>query len=116
MHFIGRYFPLEDEARRLPAKRHVALAAVALYMDEAFRLAEQHGLAPEFLGWHSSHESPADYKLKWRDQTYEVDVLVHEGREFHIDIGGEKFDIEVVLVIEVLAQLKKLIREFNTYW
>jgi len=79
-----------------PSTRHIALAAVALYMDEAFALAEQHGLAPEFLGWHSSHESPADYKLKWREQTFELDVLVHDGHVFTIDLAGEKITVDVV--------------------
>jgi geranyl-CoA carboxylase alpha subunit len=95
--FIGQHFPAEAVAAIRPDKRHIALAAVALYMDEAFTLAEQHGLTPEFLGWHSSHESPADYKLKWRDQTHELDVLVHDGHVFTIDVGGgEKIVVDVV--------------------
>ncbi len=94
--FIGEHFPQEAVSAIRPSARHVALAAVALYMDEAFTLAEEHGLAPEFLGWHSSHESPADYKLKWREQTFELDVFVHDGHVFTIDIAGEKITVDVV--------------------
>jgi geranyl-CoA carboxylase alpha subunit len=94
--FIGRYFPVETVAAMQPSRRHFALAAVALYMDEAFALAQTHSLAPEFIGWHSSHESPADYRLKWREHTQELDVLVHDGHVFHIVSGGETLVIDVV--------------------
>ena len=94
--FIGEHFPAEAVAAIRPTPRHIALAAVALYMDEAYALAAQHGLAPEFLGWHSSHESPADYKLKWRDQSYDLDVFVHDGHVFTIELGGERFVVDVV--------------------
>jgi geranyl-CoA carboxylase alpha subunit len=98
--FIGQHFPQEQVASRQPSPRHVALAAVALYMDDAFRLSREHGLAPEFVGWHSSHETPADYKLKWRDRRFELDVLVHDGHLFTIKSGGETFVIDVVRNLE----------------
>jgi geranyl-CoA carboxylase alpha subunit len=94
--FIDQHFPAESVSAMQPSRRHFALAAVALYMDEAFALAEAHGLATEFIGWHSSHESPADYRLKWREQTQELDVLVHDGHVFHIVSGGETLVIDVV--------------------
>jgi len=93
--FIGKHFPAEALAQWRPARRHVALAAVALYMDDASRLAREHGLANEFIGWHSSHESPAQYRLKWREQAYRLDVLVHEGRTFTITVEGETLRVEV---------------------
>lgn len=94
--FINRYFPQERMAAMRPNLRHVALAAVALYLDDALRLAQAHGLSREFIGWHSSHEFPADYRLKWRDAEYDVDVLVHDGHEFSIRIGEVQFQIDVV--------------------
>ena len=66
-------------AKGKPSNHHIALAAVALYMDDAHRLAAEHGLSSEMVGWHSSHETPADFKLKWRDQSYNLEVLVHDG-------------------------------------
>ncbi|MFA5938813.1 MAG: acetyl-CoA carboxylase biotin carboxylase subunit [Sinimarinibacterium sp.] len=94
--FIGHHFPHERVSATRPTLRHVALAAVALYLDDALRLAQEHELSREFLGWHSSHEFPADYKLKWRDTEYDVDVLVHDGREFTIRIGDASFHLNVV--------------------
>ncbi|MGH8456274.1 MAG: acetyl-CoA carboxylase biotin carboxylase subunit, partial [Stenotrophobium sp.] len=79
--FIGKYFPQEEVVKLRPSHRHIALALAALYMDDAQQLAAQHGLQDEFIGWHSSHESPAVYKIKWRDQVFDLKVLVHEGHQ-----------------------------------
>ena len=98
--FIGKYFPAEEVAKQQPSARQLALAAVALYMDDAFRLAREHGLPPEFVGWHSSHESPAAYKLRWRDKEFSLDVLVHDGHVFTIDIADEKLVIDVTRNLE----------------
>jgi geranyl-CoA carboxylase alpha subunit len=94
--FIGQYFPQEQIAAIKPSLRHLALATVALYLDDAQRLSAEHGLAPEFIGWHSSHESPANYKLKWREQETALNVLVHDGHHFSIDIADTRIEIEVV--------------------
>jgi geranyl-CoA carboxylase alpha subunit len=98
--FIGQYFPAAAVEARRPAPRQVALAAVALYLDDARRLAQEHGLAPEFIGWRSSHESPSDYRLKWRDHKFELSVLAQDGRGFTISQGGETLKIEVVRQLE----------------
>jgi geranyl-CoA carboxylase alpha subunit len=98
--FIGKHFPAERVAAQAPGSRHVALAAVALYMDDAFRLAREHGLSPEFLGWHSSHESPADYKLKWRDREFTLEAEVHDGHVFTIRIGDETLVVDVTRNLE----------------
>ncbi|HVT37021.1 MAG TPA: acetyl-CoA carboxylase biotin carboxylase subunit [Nevskiaceae bacterium] len=93
--FIGKYFPADAVARSAPTHRHIALAAVALYMDDAHRLAAEHGLTQEFVGWHSSHETPADFKVKWRDRAYNLEVLVHDGHLFTTTVEGEKIEIDV---------------------
>ncbi|TXH03484.1 MAG: ATP-grasp domain-containing protein [Nevskiaceae bacterium] len=98
--FIGQYFPQDAVAQIKPTHRHVALAAIALYLDDAQRLAAEHGLAPEFIGWHSSHETPAEYKLKWRDQSYELDVLVHDGHRFTTEVAGETIVVDVTRVLD----------------
>ncbi|HSW11704.1 MAG TPA: acetyl-CoA carboxylase biotin carboxylase subunit [Solimonas sp.] len=93
--FISQYFPVEEVAKRRPSQRHLALAAVALYLDDACRLAGEHGLAPEFVGWHSSHASPTRYKLRWREQSFDIDMLVHEGHVFTIRSGDTQLVIDV---------------------
>ncbi len=93
--FIGRHFPTDAVAARKPTPRQAALAAVALYLDDARCLAQEHELAPEFIGWHSSHESPVDYKLKWRDQAFELRVLAQRGHAFSVTLGGETLMIDV---------------------
>jgi len=98
--FIGKFFPAEQLAAQQPSRRHVALAAVASYLAEASALAAAHGLVPEFLGWHSSHESPARYRLKWREQSFDLDVLVHEGHVFTVRLGEEQVVIDVVRSME----------------
>nr|WP_276307784.1 acetyl-CoA carboxylase biotin carboxylase subunit [Stenotrophobium rhamnosiphilum] len=93
--FIGKYFPQEQVSAAKPSSRHVALAVVALYLDDAQKLAEENNLSSEFIGWHSSHEAPAEFKLKWRDQEYDLEVLVHDGHQFSIEIAGSKIEINV---------------------
>lgn len=93
--FIGKYFPQEEVSKLAPNKRHIALAAVALYIDDAYRLSQEHGLPREFIGWHSSHESAADFKVKWREHEYDLEVLVHEGHLFTTTVEGEKIAIDV---------------------
>ncbi|PPE72548.1 3-methylcrotonyl-CoA carboxylase [Solimonas fluminis] len=122
--FIGKYFPAETVAARKPTSRQVALAAVALYLDDARRLAQEHGLAPEFIGWHSSHESPACYKLKWREQEYTLDVRAQEGRVFSIGLGEEKLRIDVSrsgeqefsYVCEAVQGKARLARDGDSIW
>jgi geranyl-CoA carboxylase alpha subunit len=98
--FIGQYFPTEKLATQKPSLRHVALAAVALYTVGASALAADHGLPAELLGWHSSHESPSRYRLRWREQSFELDVLVHGGHAFTVRHGEEQVEIEVVRPLE----------------
>ncbi len=102
--FIGEHFPAEAVAATRPTPQHTALAAVALYMDDAAALAREHGLSQEMIGWHSSHESPAEYKLKWRETATELDVLVHDGHLFTVTVGEDRLVIDVV---------RSLAREFH---
>jgi geranyl-CoA carboxylase alpha subunit len=94
--FVGRHFPQEQLRARKPGARHLALAAVALYLDAAQQLLADAGLAGDYLGWHNSHETPAEVKLKWRDTEHLLDVGVHDGHLFTAEAGGEKVTIDVV--------------------
>jgi geranyl-CoA carboxylase alpha subunit len=72
----------------VPNHRHVALAAVALYLDDARRLREQHELPDELVGWHSAQPCPLQYKLRWRDQCLELQLLVEHPRRFTVHTAG----------------------------
>ena len=93
--FVGRHFPQDRLQVERPSARQLALAAVASYLDEAQRLLAEAGLADEYLGWHNSHETPAEFKLKWRETEHTVDVQVHDGRLFTCEIGEAKVQVEV---------------------
>jgi geranyl-CoA carboxylase alpha subunit len=93
--FVGRHFPQDRLKAARPAARHVALGAVALYLRDARRLASEHGLADEYVGWHSSHEAPADFKLAWRDTVWDLEVMVHDGHLFTTEVEGTKVEIDV---------------------
>ena len=94
--FVDRYFPQQRLAAAKPAPRHVVLAACALYADDARRLAAEHGLPAELIGWHSSHDSPAQFKLRWRDQDEALELLALGGREIKAEMAGEKFELELL--------------------
>ncbi|MEW6168470.1 MAG: acetyl-CoA carboxylase biotin carboxylase subunit [Pseudomonadota bacterium] len=122
--FIGEHFPQPALAALQPPLQHVALAAVALYVDDAQRLAREHDLPPELLGWRSSHEFPADYRLRWRDRDYAVRVLVHDGRRFTVDIGEARLAIDVVdsaagalrYRIDAVVAGARIARDGDTLW
>ncbi|MGH8447590.1 MAG: biotin/lipoyl-containing protein, partial [Solimonas sp.] len=93
--FVGRHFPQERIAIEKPSPRHRALAAVALYIDDAQALTREQGLAGEFIGWHSSHETPLLCRLGWRDEPYELPLRVQDGRRFTVGSGDDSVTIEV---------------------
>jgi geranyl-CoA carboxylase alpha subunit len=94
--FVGQFFPQEKLKADKPSARQLALAAVALYQDEAQRLLADASLTDDYLGWHNSHETPAEFKLKWRDSEHVLDVLVHDGHLFTTEVGEAKIAIDVV--------------------
>lgn len=93
--FVGRYFSQERIIEAQPAPQHVLLAAVALYLDDAYQLAAKHSLSAEMLGWHSSHEAPVDFRLKRGEVEYTPKVSVQQGRRFRAEIGGNTLEVEV---------------------
>jgi geranyl-CoA carboxylase alpha subunit len=93
--FVGRHFPQDRLKAEQPTARALALAAVALYQDEAQRLLADAGLADDYLGWHNSHETPAEFKLKWRDREHTLDVLVHDGHRFTTEVGDGQVVVDV---------------------
>ena len=97
--FIGQHFPQEQLSKSTPTSRHVALAAVALYLDDAQKLAREHDLPEEFIGWHSSHETAATYRIKWRDQEMDLKIMVHDGHQFSVESTDGKLLIDVVRVL-----------------
>jgi geranyl-CoA carboxylase alpha subunit len=92
--FLGEHFA-QREAVNAPALQ-TALAAISLYLDDARVLAEQHQLASEFVGWHSSHETAAPCVLKCRDQELRPQLRVRDGRHFSVTLAAQSFAIEIV--------------------
>ncbi|MDB5973527.1 MAG: acetyl-CoA carboxylase biotin carboxylase subunit, partial [Nevskia sp.] len=122
--FVGKYFPQEKIAAIVPTPQQLLLAAVALYLDDARRLAEEHGLAAEMIGWHSSHDSPADFKLKWQQREYDLEVSSHDGRVFKTVLDGAAVQLEVVsraagefrYVIDGVQGLARHSRDQDALW
>jgi len=94
--FVGRHFPQDKLKADQPTARQLALAVIALYQDEAQRLLAAAGLTDDYLGWHNSHETPAEFKLKWRETEILLDVLVHDGHLFTAAIGEAGVQVDVV--------------------
>jgi len=94
--FVGKYFPQDKLKNDRPSARQLALAAVALYIEEGQRLLADADLTDDYLGWHNSHETPAEFKLKWRDTEIVLDVQVHDGHLFTTEVGEAKVQVDVV--------------------
>jgi len=96
--FVGQQFPQERIAAAQPSARLWLLAAVALYLDDARKLADANGLSDEMLGWHSSHESPVDISLRWGSVDRELEVQATGGRRFDAVVAGERLSLSVSAV------------------
>ena len=93
--FIGTHFPPEVLADTAPQPRHVLLAAVALYMDDALQLAADQGLSEEYRGWHSSHEAPAAFHLRWGEKDFAFKLFVAHGSVFSATIDEVALEVRV---------------------
>ncbi|MES2884786.1 MAG: biotin carboxylase N-terminal domain-containing protein [Pseudomonadota bacterium] len=93
--FIGEYFPQETINAAKPSAKQIVLAAVALYLDDASQLREAHQIDPEMIGWHSSHETGIDFKLKCRTTETDLELLAHDGHLFTASIGETRVVIDV---------------------
>ncbi|TAJ53619.1 MAG: ATP-grasp domain-containing protein [Nevskiaceae bacterium] len=93
--FIGQYFSQEAINAARPSARQITLAAVALYLDDARRLRGEHDIEAEMIGWHSSHETGVDFKLKCRDQEAEFELSARASRHFSAVIAGETVELEL---------------------
>lgn len=91
--FIAQHFAATTDV--LPAPLHWVLAAIALYLADAQRLAREHALPQDWLGWHSSHETPAPIRLQWRDARRELRLSCERGRRFHALCEGEAWAVDV---------------------
>ncbi len=77
------------------------LAAVALYLDGAQRLATERSLVAELLGGHNSQQTPVNFRLKWQRVEYTLKVQVEQGRCFRAKIGGT-LEVEIGTVEPML--------------
>ncbi len=78
--FLGAHFAGRAETVR-PTALDAGLAALALYLDDAARLADAHGLERDLVGWHSSHATPLQFSLRCRDQDWSLSLsLSSEGQ------------------------------------
>ena len=93
--FIGDHFSQETINAAQPSARQWVLAAIALYLDDARKLSEAHQIEAEMIGWHSSHETGIDFKLKCRAQETELELLAHDGHLFTATVGDETVVIDV---------------------
>lgn len=93
--FIGTHFAPEAIADTAPSPRHILLAAVALYMDDALRLSEDHGLSEEYRGWHSSHEAPTAFHLRWGERDYAFKLYVADGTTFSATVADSEVKLRV---------------------
>jgi geranyl-CoA carboxylase alpha subunit len=93
--FIAQHFAAEAIADTQPSPRHVLLAAVALYMDDALKLAAEHGFGAEYRGWHSSHEAPTAFHLRWGETDYHFKLFVAQGSLFRARVEGEELELRV---------------------
>nr|WP_273454019.1 biotin carboxylase N-terminal domain-containing protein [Nevskia ramosa] len=96
--FVGQHFPQEKISAAQPSARVWLLAAVALYLDDAQKLAAEHGLSEEMLGWHSSQKAPIDFRLRWGTVDQDIEVLADAGRRFHAEVAGARIELAISAV------------------
>src|SRR3546814_838540 len=93
--FVVRHFPQQRIANETHSFRQIALAAIALYLDDARALVDAHELLPEFVGWASSHDTPVICRLKSREQEHVLALRIDAGCRFAISEGDHKIEIGI---------------------
>jgi geranyl-CoA carboxylase alpha subunit len=88
--FLSEQFPPTRLAAIQPGDLDAVLAALGLYLDDARRLAAEQGLAPELLGWHSSHAAPAEFHLRCRGQDWMLELQAHPGGGFTARVAEQR--------------------------
>ncbi|HEX4871876.1 MAG TPA: biotin carboxylase N-terminal domain-containing protein [Nevskiaceae bacterium] len=105
--FIPRYFPQEQLAAQRPDPRSLRLAALVFYLDDARRLASEHGLAEDWLGWHSSHASPSTVRLRAGGVDHEIEIEALPGRRYRLDQGDHHETLELLEVASHSLQVRR---------
>jgi geranyl-CoA carboxylase alpha subunit len=98
--FIERHLPASEVAVWAPTAGQQLLAVAALYLDDAARLAVEHQLQDEFIGWHSSHEAVVEFRLACGERRFDLRVNVVDGRCFRL---AESADVPALEVLSVTA-------------
>jgi len=93
--FVNEHLPQSKIAAAQPQPLQIMLAAIALYQASARVLAGGQQLAGELLSWHSSHRTGAAFKLRWRDQTYALQLDILPGNRYATTIGGQWLELAV---------------------
>ncbi len=122
--FIERNFPQAALAADQPNGRHIALAALALYLDDARQLAQANGLSSELIGWHSSHASAVDLTLRCRDVAYALRVRKRALNHFIVELADESIEIQVesqcsrrlAFVIDGVREQAGVARDADAIW
>lgn len=122
--FLAEHFPASRLAAIAPTTLDAALAALGLYLDDARTLADGHGLSPDYLGWHSSHEVAVAFLLRCRGRDIALDVLALPGGRYHVHHGDEVLTLTVIrhdarslhFSVNDLSHHASVARDGNTLW
>jgi geranyl-CoA carboxylase alpha subunit len=93
--FLAEHFPASHIDTIQPRALDAALAALGLYLSDARKLASEHGLSADYLGWHSSHDAGVDFLLRSRGQDTALEVLAHKEGRFEVLIGDQTLALTV---------------------
>lgn len=91
--FIEQHFP-QDSLTAEASSLQTSLAALALYLDDAAKLAEISTVNADQLNWNSGGESNANLLLKNRDDASSVHLKVSRDGQFQITVGEQTLVIE----------------------
>ncbi len=122
--FLAEHFPASRVDAIRPTPLDAALAALGLYLDDARRLAAEHALSDDYLGWHSSHEAAVDFTLRCGGQDIVLEVLAQRGRRFEILFDDQRFTLTVIaddalglqFSVDGLTQRAQWARHDNQIW
>ncbi|TJY60861.1 acetyl-CoA carboxylase biotin carboxylase subunit [Sinimarinibacterium sp. CAU 1509] len=122
--FIERNFPQAALAADHPSIRQIALAALALYLDDTRRLADANGLSTELMGWHSSHASAVGLILRCREVAYSLSVRSLAQQRFIVEVADESIEIQIeaqdpqrlAFVMDGVREQAAVARDADTIW
>lgn len=94
--YMPSHFAEQDLADATLPATVLPLAAIALHLDDALKLASSAGVPAELSNWHSAPGGHMTLKLRWRGQDNDLELVQHGTETFEVSTAETRQTFTVV--------------------